>query len=155
MDTTLRTAASAARPATECPGPALWNPAAAALWSLALSPAFGAWLHMRNWERLGDEDKAKEAASWFAMACGLHAVNLLIVLAGAVLERETGLPHPAGLAFLAAWYIRSGHAQVRHVADLHGSAYARRSWLGPLVVGVTAIIGLVFLTAALILAVSP
>ena len=107
MDTTLHTAASATRPAPAGPDLALWNPAAAALWSLALSPAFGAWLHMRNWERLGEEEKAKEAASWFAMACGLHAVNLLIVLAGTMLERETGMAYCVALAFLAAWYIRS------------------------------------------------
>ncbi|WP_027863610.1 hypothetical protein [Massilia alkalitolerans] len=154
MDTTLQTS-TAARPAPAGRDLALWNPAAAALWSVVLSPAFGAWLHMRNWERLGEDDKARDAASWFAMACGLHAVNLLIVLAGAVLGRETGLPHPVGLAFLAVWYIRSGHAQVRHVADLHGPAYARRFWLGTLLVGVAAIAALVCLTAILILAVSP
>lgn len=155
MDTTLHTSASAARPAAASCDLALWNPVAAALWSLALSPAFGAWLHMRNWERLGEDEKAKEAASWFAMACGLHAVNLFIVLAGAVLERDVGLPHPVGLAFLAVWYIRSGHAQVRYVGDLHGAGYVRRSWRAPLLAGVAAIAALVFLTAVLIMAVSP
>lgn len=155
MDTTLHTPAGATRPAAASRDLALWNPAAAALWSLALSPAFGAWLHMRNWERLGEDDKAKEAASWFAMACSLHAVNLLIVLVGAALERETGLPYSVGLAFLAAWYIRSGHAQVRYVADMHGSGYARRPWIAPLLAGAAALAALIFLTAILILAVSP
>ena len=32
--------------------PALWNPNAAASWSLLFSPAFGAFLHMKNWQAL-------------------------------------------------------------------------------------------------------
>ena len=38
--------------------PPLWNPNAAANWSLLLSPAFGAFLHMKNWEELGEPAKA-------------------------------------------------------------------------------------------------
>ena len=34
--------------ATGDAAPALWNPNAAANWSLLFSPAFGAWLHMKN-----------------------------------------------------------------------------------------------------------
>lgn len=155
MDTTLETPGGAVHPAAANRDLALWNPAAAALWRLALSPAFGAWLHMRNWERLGDREKAREAGTWFAMACGLHAVNLFIVLVGTALGSDFTIPHSAGLAFLAAWYIRSGHAQVRYVGDTHGSGYARRPWLGPVLAGVAAIAGLILLTAILIVAVSP
>ena len=31
---------------------ALWNPVAAAVWSIVLTPAFGAYLHAKNWETL-------------------------------------------------------------------------------------------------------
>jgi protein-S-isoprenylcysteine O-methyltransferase Ste14 len=44
--------------------PALWNPGAAASWSLLFSPAFGAFLHMKNWEALGQPDKAAAARKW-------------------------------------------------------------------------------------------
>lgn len=152
MDTTL--APSHARPASVRRDIALWNPAAAALWSLALSPAFGAWLHMRNWERLGEQERAKEARAWCAMSCGLHAVSLLIVLLGAALERDVGIPHSVSLAFLAAWYVRSGHAQVRYVAALHGAGYPRRPWRVPLLLGAAAIAVLIALTAGLVLVMS-
>lgn len=146
MDRTLASCRHT-RPTSARHDPALWNPAAAALWSLALSPAFGAWLHMCNWERLGDQERAQEARAWFAMSCGLHAVNLLIVLLGAALHREVVIPHSVSLAFLAVWYIRSGHAQVRHVDPLHGAGYVRRPWLAPLLLGAAAITVLVVLTA--------
>jgi hypothetical protein len=38
--------------------PALWNPNAAANWSLLFSPMFGAWLHMKNWAALGEPERA-------------------------------------------------------------------------------------------------
>ncbi|RZA29301.1 MAG: hypothetical protein EOP92_37450 [Lysobacteraceae bacterium] len=153
MDTTLEPS-HAKRPAAVRQDIALWNPAAAALWSVALSPAFGAWLHMRNWERLGEQERAKEARAWFATSCGLHAVNLLIVLLGAALHRDVGIPHSVSFAFLAVWYIRSGHAQVRYVDKLHGAGYARRPWRAPLLLGAAAIAVLVLLTAIPVLAVS-
>ena len=44
---------------------------------------------------------------------------------------------------------------IRYVADMQGSAYTRRSWLTPVLGGVAAIGALIFLTAILIVAVSP
>ena len=40
--------------------PALWNPNAASSWSLLFSPIFGAYLHMQNWQALGQPDKAEQ-----------------------------------------------------------------------------------------------
>jgi hypothetical protein len=44
--------------------PALWNPNAAASWSVLFSPAFGAFLHMKNWQALGEPAKASAAKIW-------------------------------------------------------------------------------------------
>ena len=41
--------------------PPLWNPNAAANWSLLFSPAFGAFVHMKNWQALGEPEKAANA----------------------------------------------------------------------------------------------
>jgi hypothetical protein len=41
------------------PPPALWNPKAAAYWSLLFSPAFGAFVHARNADAMGRVDEAK------------------------------------------------------------------------------------------------
>src|SRR5436190_17925418 len=44
--------------------PRLWNPNAAASWCLLFSPVFGAYLHMRNWQALGDERHAQVNRNW-------------------------------------------------------------------------------------------
>ena len=54
--------------------PPLWNPNAAANWSLLFSPAFGAFLHMKNWQALGQPIKATSAKVWFVL--------ILVVLGG-------------------------------------------------------------------------
>ena len=38
--------------------PPLWNPNAAAMWSLLFSPVFGALVHMKNWQAMGEPEKA-------------------------------------------------------------------------------------------------
>jgi hypothetical protein len=40
------------------PSPALWNPNAAASWSLLFTPIFGSLLHMKNWQAMGNREKA-------------------------------------------------------------------------------------------------
>src|SRR5262249_50236839 len=44
--------------------PKLWNPGAAAIWSLLFGPAFGAWLHAVNWGVLGKPWRATANAIW-------------------------------------------------------------------------------------------
>ena len=51
------------REATE-EAPALWNPNAAANWCLLFTAAFGAYLHMRNWQALGQPDRARASRNW-------------------------------------------------------------------------------------------
>ena len=54
--------------------PALWNPNAAACWSLLFSPAFGAYLHARNAEALGRAEEAKANRVWFYLSIAYLAV---------------------------------------------------------------------------------
>ena len=43
----------------------LWNPNAAANWSLLFTPIFGSYLQFRNWQALGKKDEADNARNWF------------------------------------------------------------------------------------------
>jgi hypothetical protein len=64
---------------TASPTPvSLWNPEAAAMWSLVFSPAFGAYLHMRNWQQLGRNEKAVESKARFLAATSILALNLVL-----------------------------------------------------------------------------
>jgi len=92
------------------PAPALWNPTAAANWSLLFSPVFGAWVQMKNWTTLGETRRAAAAKGW------LIASAVLIL----------------GLTFAGILMPRSA------IAERFGADYPRRGWGQPLLWGLGA-----------------
>lgn len=116
----------------------LWNPTAAVLWSLLFSPALGAWLLMRNWERLGERVKARQARFWFVGLLAIYLTNAVVVTVGVLLEREIGMPWWTGLMLWGAWGVQSAYPQISHVEDAHGEDYARQSWSAPLLAAIAA-----------------
>lgn len=109
--------------------PNLWNPTAAANWSLLFSPAFGAYIHMLNWQALGYSEKAKNSRNWFL-------IGLLLSLFG------------LGLIVLIAWYFASAKEQIKYVKTHFGDNYPKNSLGKPLLIalGISLIvITLVFL----------
>jgi hypothetical protein len=127
--------------ADSAPAPALWNPNAAALWSVLFSPVFGAWLHALNWRALGDPARQRRSARW--MLVGLAAAVFYIVVALAwhdplISDRVSSA---TGLAYLLAWYLGPAREQLRVVRERHGDAYPRRPWGRVLMIGVGAMLG--------------
>jgi len=120
--------------------PAIWNPNAAANWSLVFSPALGAFLHMLNWQALGEPGKAASAKGWFIASLVMLGAYLVF---GLVLSE--GATQGVGLAYLLAWYFSAGREQARYVKDKFGRTYPRRGWAKPLLIGVLAIFGYVVL----------
>src|SRR3984957_21282364 len=84
--------------------PALWNPGAAASWSLLFSPAYGAFLHMKNWEALGEPDTAAAAKKWVV----LTLIVLALLPVATVLLANNGsmaaVPRLTGIVLLFGWY---------------------------------------------------
>jgi hypothetical protein len=147
METTLDTAADAAAAPRDA-APAFWNPTAAALWSLLFSPALGAWLVMRNWQRLGRPDKARGALLWFVGVLALNVGNAVVTTAAALQGREAGLPFWTPIVVFVAWVVLSAYPQIRHIDDRHGEGYARRSWAAPLLVALVLVAAVSFLSLA-------
>ena len=127
--------------------PALWNPGAAASWSLLFTPIFGTILHMKNWQALGEPEKADSSRKW-AIA---NVVFILAVLAAAVTMPESkpvdALSRLGGLAMLVTWYFSSGKAQMAFVDQRFGKNYPKRGWGKPLLFGLLGMVGL-FVVAA-------
>ena len=128
---------------------AIWNPNAAANWSLLFSPAFGSYLHMLNWRALGESDKAATAKVWFYASLALLIAYPVIGVLGGDTKEVNGLTRALGLGFLLTWYFTEGRAQAKYVKDKWGYAYDRKPWLKPLLWGVAAIAGY-FVAAALL-----
>jgi len=133
--------------------PLLWNPNAAANWSLLFSPAFGSFLHMKNWEALGEPVKAAAAKRWFVITLvalvGLVCANVVFPTSKLVAASI----RPVGLVLLLAWYFGSARAQVAYVKTKFGKSYPRRGWLKPLAIAVLALVVLVVVMSVIVIVV--
>ncbi len=103
--------------------PALWNPSAAANWSILLSPIFGAWLHAKNWIVLGEVERSRKSMRW------VYSYAIFLV-ASLFLPERIG----PGAAFwiLIIWYFLSGRPQAKYVKERFGENYTRKGWWKPL-----------------------
>jgi hypothetical protein len=123
--------------------PPIWNPNSAANWSLLFSPAFGAFLHMKNWQALGEPAKASVARVWMI-------VTLLAIvgtsLAAALLPNAKildGISRIIGFILLVSWYFSSGRGQAEYVKSRYGADYPRRGWGKPLVLALLALVAFI------------
>jgi hypothetical protein len=118
---------------------ALWNPVAVASWSLLFTPAFGAYLLMRNWQTLGELRQAALARVWFCFSLGLLGVQLLSAAINRRLNSESNLMHWLGLLYLVAWCVVAVLPQALLVRSRYGAAgYPRKAWDVALLYGVLA-----------------
>jgi hypothetical protein len=116
--------------------PALWNPVAAAMWSVLWSPIFGAFVQMKNWQVLGELEKAAQSKLW-----GIAGICFFLVLAIAAvfLPESKGIDLAfrfAGFGFLIAWFTLSSRLQINYVKERFGGKYPRRGWGQPLLYAV-------------------
>lgn len=114
--------------------PALWNPNAAALWSVLLSPAFGAILHMLNARAL-DHDEQRNANLMFLIAYGIViAIGIPFAIAYDISTNFVGIGMTIG------WYLVVGRKQIQFVAEKFGTDYPRKPWLLPIILGILGIL---------------
>jgi hypothetical protein len=129
---------------------ALWNPAAAACWSLVFTPAFGSYLVMRNWETLGQPRQAAVARKWFVFSLGLLVVQVLSAAFDARLHSESNLIDWVRLSCLVGWWVASAVPQARLLRSRFGAAYPRKQWdhalLGAVLAGTAYFVAKAFFT---------
>ena len=104
--------------------PKLWNPNAAANWSLLFSPIFGAWLQGKNWKELNEWDEAKKSMMWVYF-------GFLFIIVSVYLPENYRFP--LGFSFLIAWYFTSGKKQIKYFKE-KGINYQKKSWGKPILI---------------------
>ena len=119
---------NASTPAKSESACAIWNPAAAAFWSLLFTPAFGAFIHMLNWHALGQPAQAASAKKWFYASLELLMLQIVTRSLNARFGTEPWLVHPVSLLFFPIWYVCAARAQTRLVRSRFGAGYVRKSW---------------------------
>ena len=129
--------------------PLLWNPDAAANWSLLFTPVFGAYLHAINWRALGKPERAAANIVWLWITVAFLVINggTLFLPESKTVELVMRL---AGLGLLIGWYFSQGRPQAKFVKATYGDNYDRRGWGLPILAGVAG--DGVYLTAVLFLA---
>jgi len=109
---------------------AIWNPNAAANWSLLLSPAFGTTLQMLNWRALGEPQRAAIARGWVVASFILLAFSLAPIHS----EEVDRLLRLVNVVYVLGWYFSAGRAQVRYVNARFGTSYPKRPLGMPLLI---------------------
>jgi len=118
--------------------PALWNPNAAANWSLLFTPAFGAYFHARNAEAMGRTNEAKANKVWFYISLAYLGFVLISNFIPAIPE---GLFKLSALVLLFSWYFSLAKKQIRYVKETYRSGYDRKPWMKPLLISFGCLIG--------------
>ena len=127
--------------------PPLWNPNAAASWSLLFTPIFGTWLHWRNWVALGEAERAGTARTWFIASVVLVVVSILISAGSG--QRGSGV-RILNFAVLIGWYYAGAKPQVKYVAERFGDTYARQGWARPILSAIGAIVAAIVVVTVLV-----
>ncbi len=136
------------KPKKRMDSPEIWNPTAAANWSVFFFP-FGAFIHYRNAKALGRDDEARKNIVWFLALIVTITVwqYLNIVL---IFDPVIGLSF--GVLMLVLWYFTTAKQQIHFVADNYGSDYKKKGWFLPIFVSLFLLIiwmlgsGLILLT---------
>lgn len=91
----------------------LWDPKIAALLCFICTPIFSAYIHTKNWEALGETQKAVQSKKWIF-------INFL------------SLVYPFGILLLPIWYVYMGKQQLEYIEEKFGDQYIKKSWQPPL-----------------------
>jgi len=122
--------------------PPLWNPRVAVNFSLLFSPVFGAIVQMKNWQALGEAERALKSRNWaIGSLVLLTALNLVDVLA--LVKFGGGIGRPMALVLLITWYYANGKSQYRYMTEKFGAQYPKRPWGQPFLWGVAGFVGYV------------
>jgi hypothetical protein len=125
--------------------PALWNPDAAASWSLLLTPVFGALLHRKNWIALGEPDKAASASRWALVTTAFYVLSIIVSFVTASKQAQTYdlIVRYGAFGLLLAWYFMSAKPQARLIKERFGKDYTRRGWGKPFLYALLAFVAVV------------
>lgn len=113
----------------------LWNPNAAINWSLLLTPVFGSYLQMKNWQEIGSTTEANNAKYWLV---GTIIFILFLNLGTPFIwddpyQLQT-YPKSLGILYIIVWYFAFAKSQSDFVKKHLHSNYQKKSWGIPLII---------------------
>ena len=128
----------------------IWNPDLATIFSLSLTPIFGAYLHMLNWRALGEPQRAATSQKWLNASIAMVVLYTISPVALPDLkdaEEEMGL---VAWVFLMSWYFASARSQAKFVKERYGTNYTERPWGKALGIALLGQLGFMVVIAVLV-----
>jgi len=126
-------------------GPSLWNPNAAANWSLFFTPVFGTYLHAKNAEALGRMAEMRANKNLFYGSLFILSASLI----GILIPGISDLSRTAMVILLLVWYFAFAKKQATFVKQAYGDNYPRKSLGKPLLLATCCAGGLFVIVVAL------
>lgn len=117
--------------------PSLWNPNAAGLWSILLTPTFGSYLIWKNWAEIGDAEKERSAKKWLIVSAAMILPSIMSAFF-------------IGLAYLIVWHFAFQKKQAQYVQSFWGENYIRKGWAKPLLVGFSIFFAIIIALGAMV-----
>ncbi|SFE63184.1 hypothetical protein SAMN04487869_1122 [Marinobacter sp. DSM 26671] len=118
----------------------IWNPTAAANWSLLFSPIFGAFLQAKNWKSLGEQNKSKSSMLWVYLGC---LIIFLVLIVPGLAKYGSGI----GIIWLLFWYFTASKSQTKYVKEKYNDEYEKKGWFKPIIIAIGLIFSLIIVTA--------
>ena len=114
--------------AGKVPSVYLWNPTLTVVFSLVLTPVFGALIQMLNWRILKKDHDAQHSLWWCLAGCVILLGNQVF---SALLQDDRVVDtFTVSLLVLygCSWFLLSGRRQIRYVREHFSRSYGRKSW---------------------------
>ncbi|WP_161974520.1 putative signal transducing protein [Piscinibacter terrae] len=107
------------------PGQALWNPDAAAAWSLWVTPLFGCVLHLLNARTLRNPGMVRASLVWLTVCAAATGVVMTHMLRHE--QSAAGLLVASSLLspLTCLWYVFSARDQSKFIVERHGRKYRK------------------------------
>ncbi|WP_335956452.1 zinc ribbon domain-containing protein [Acinetobacter bereziniae] len=129
----------------------LWNPNAAANWSLLFTPVFGSYLQMKNWQALGNIKEAEKAKYWILITVFMvFFINFGASWMDAEPAKFSNDSKNWGLLYIIIWYFAYARKQPKYVKENLNDQYSKKSWLLPLISAICIIFIVIFLFSILL-----
>lgn len=110
---------------------ALWSPSWASFLSIFFSPAFGAYVHARNWKIIGDSDKVAINMVFFWLSVGALALRITFVFLSGLNPTFAKLAFIVGFSVLLLfiiWYFVVARSQSAYFDQHFRNGYRRLPW---------------------------
>ncbi len=128
----------------------LWNPLAAAAWSLIFSPILGAYLHMRNWQALGDDVQADKSKKWLGFAVVfVFFINFIFPFMGEDTTKMYETANQLTHLLTGVWFFVAAYPQVKYVKQHFPQGYNKKPWVRVLVIALVIALTLTAILAAM------